>query len=191
MLVALRTLSGVALFVVVLCVLQVFAAALEYERQQILAGQVWRLWTGHFVHSHATHLALNAMAAVALYVVFLDRIKALDLLRYGLVFSVLISLALLYFYPDLAWYNGLSGVLHALLSFACLRCACLYQRWYALGLIAVWGKVLWEVWRAQAGYQVELEGMTVIVQAHLIGVVLGTFVAVLTVWSSRSTCVAR
>ncbi|NLC99802.1 MAG: rhombosortase [Gammaproteobacteria bacterium] len=191
MLVALRTLSGVALFVVVLCVLQVFAAALEYERQQILAGQVWRLWTGHFVHSHATHLALNAMAAVALYVVFLDSIKALDLLRYGLVFSVLISLALLYFYPDLAWYNGLSGVLHALVSLICLRCACLYQRWYALGLIAVWGKVLWEVWRAQAGYQAELEGVRVIVQAHLIGVVLGTFVAVLTVWSSRSTSTAR
>jgi len=187
-LIALRTLAGVALFVAVLCVLQSFSAVLEYERQQILAGQVWRLWTGHFVHSHQTHLAINAMAAIALYIVFLGSIKPIDILRYGLVFSLLISLVLLSFYPDLAWYNGLSGVLHAWVSFAGLRCAYLKSRWYGLGLIAVWGKVLWEMWRAQAGYQAELGGMTVIVQAHLIGVVLGTLVAVLTVSSSRSTC---
>lgn len=180
-------LAGAALFVLVLCVLQSFSAALEYERQQILAGQIWRLWTGNFVHSHHTHLLLNALAAVALYYIFLGRVKLIEILRYGFVFPCLISLVLLFFYPDLAWYNGLSGVLHAFLSWVCLRFYYLHSRWYGFGLIAVWIKVLVEIWSAQAGHHAEIEGMTVIVEAHFIGVVLGTLAAVLSLRVDRIT----
>lgn len=178
-------LVGVALFILALCVLQNFAAVLEFDRQQILAGQVWRLWTGHFVHSHASHLALNAISAVALYWIFALRIDAFALWSYGFFFSFLISIVLLGLYPDLAWYNGLSGLLHALFSCICVHL--IYTRsWvYGFGLIAVWSKVLLEMWRAHGGYQGEMEGMAIIIEAHFIGVVVGTFTAVSYLISKR------
>ena len=178
-------LVGVALFILALCVLQNFAAVLEFDRQQILAGQVWRLWTGHFVHSHASHLALNAISAVALYWIFAPRIDAFALWSYGFLFSFLISIVLLGLYPNLAWYNGLSGLLHAFFSCIYVHLIHTQNRLYRVGLVAVWSKVLLEMWRAHGGYQGEMEGMAIIIEAHFIGVVVGTFTAVSYLISKR------
>ncbi len=40
-------------------------AALEYDRAAILAGEAWRLGTGHFVHFGAAHLAWNLAVVLA------------------------------------------------------------------------------------------------------------------------------
>lgn len=168
------SLVGVGLFILCLCLLQGYITLLEFDRQQILAGQVWRLWTGHLVHSHSTHLALNCMTAVALYLVFMTRIQVAELLYCMFLFAFLISIVLLYQYPDLVWYNGLSGLLHALVAYFCLRLADTHSKLYWLGFLTVWIKVVFEMLGAQKGYQSELAGMTIITQAHFIGVCIGT-----------------
>lgn len=172
-----RNLLAAGLFVLVLAALQSTVATLEFDRQQILAGQVWRLWTGHWVHTHSSHLILNAVVAVALYSIIFTRLKTLELLFCAVAFSCLISVSLLYWYPHLDWYNGLSGVLHGLVSYYTLRLALAQNKNYGLGFIAVWLKVLFEFYQGQLGHQQVLAGMTVISQAHYIGAWIGSCAA--------------
>lgn len=176
----------VGLFFLFLYLLQSYVAVLEFDRQQILAGQVWRLWTGHLVHSHLTHLALNGITAVALYFVFMTRIQATELLLCAFLFTFVISIILLCQYPSLAWYNGLSGLLHAVVAYLCLRFAGAHNKLYWLGFVFAWIKVVHEMLAMQKGYQGELAGMTIIIQAHFVGVCVGTLSALVYVLVQRA-----
>lgn len=176
----------VGLFFLLLYLLQSYVAVLEFDRQQILAGQVWRIWTGHFVHSHFTHLALNSITAVALYSVFMSRIQAAELLLSVFLFAFVISIILLYQYPNLAWYNGLSGLLHALVAYLCIRFFGAHNKLYWLGFSLVWIKVVHEMFGMQKGYQSELSGMTIIAEAHFIGGCIGTLSALVYVLVQRA-----
>lgn len=180
------SLLALVLFLVCLAALQYAVTALEFDRQQILAGQVWRLWTAHCVHSHLIHLTLNSIAAAALYLIVLNRLNRLELLCSGFVFAGLLSSALLFFYPNLSWYNGLSGLLHALVSYACVRLSVTHSRLYVLGLTAVWIKIVFEALRMQVGIQDQLAGMTIITQAHLVGAGIGTLSAIIYLVLSRT-----
>ncbi len=86
-----------------------FAGLLVYDREEIAAGQVWRLFTGSLVHFSPSHLLLNL-------VVFVITGGAIAFRRYrgfGLfcVLSAgLIGAALYASFPDMVQYGGLSGV---------------------------------------------------------------------------------
>lgn len=83
---------------------------LAYDRNAILAGEVWRLWTGHLVHFSHTHALVDG---IVLYVMaslaereFGSRSLACALALAALV----ISLVLLAFVPSLQEYRGASGI---------------------------------------------------------------------------------
>ena len=92
--------------------------ALEFDRDAILRGELWRLWSAHLVHFSPAQAMLDAllfllsgaMAARTLRIDFRWR----DLL----LAAPLISLALLWLAPDLAAYRGLSGLASATLLLA-------------------------------------------------------------------------
>jgi len=170
---------GAAVFVVFLCMLQRFSGAFELDRQQVLSGEIWRIWIGHLVHTNMTHLTLNIAAALIIYFGFFTRVKLAVLLAYGFVFSTLISVALLCVYPGLDWYNGLSGLLHALVVYFSIRLAREKDTVFWVGPILVWLKVLTETLRANTGYENLLGDMMVITEAHLVGVFMGTIVAII------------
>tara|TARA_R110002167_G_scaffold366280_1_gene594253 strand:+ start:511 stop:1107 length:597 start_codon:yes stop_codon:yes gene_type:complete len=166
-----------AVFVYCLWVLQSYLGALELDRQQVLSGEIWRIWTGHLVHTNSSHFALNIVAAIIIYFTFFTRIKLGELLLCGFVFAALISVALLRLYPSLGWYNGLSGLLHALVAYFSLRLARDEDKMFWAGLVIIWVKVLVEAIRAQSGYESLVGDMTVITEAHLIGAFFGTVTA--------------
>ncbi|MFV1993521.1 MAG: rhombosortase, partial [Acidiferrobacterales bacterium] len=85
--------------------------------EEIMAGQVWRLLTGHFVHLGWQHLLLNLAGLVLTYLVFYRYLIGGQgmIAFFGIAFGV--SAGLLLFNPELGWYVGLSGVLHGLLMF--------------------------------------------------------------------------
>ncbi len=169
-----RKFLGAAVFVLGVSALQGFSGALEFDRQQILSGEIWRLWTAHLVHTNVLHMLLNIAAALVIYFGFFAKIKLGELLACGFLFSILISLALLAILPGLDWYNGLSGLLHALVAYFSIRLAMGEARVYWLVLGAVWLKVLSEAIGANLGYTNLLGDMNVITDAHLIGVFIGT-----------------
>lgn len=179
---------GAAVFVYCLWVLQSYLGVLEFDRQQVLTGEIWRIWTGHFVHTNNSHFALNIVAAIIIYFTFFTRIKLSELLLYGFVFSALISVTLLYIYPSLGWYNGLSGLLHALVAYFSVRLARDEDKMFWAGLVIVWVKVLVEAIRAHSGYESLVGDMTVITEAHLIGAFFGTVTAFLCMAYWRGKC---
>ncbi len=92
--------------------------------------------------------------------------------------SILTSLMLLTFSPELMWYVGLSGVLHGLLIVTAIMQIRSGQRTGWIILIFVIGKVTWEQW---AGPSLSLEesiGGNVIINAHLYGAIAGALVSV-------------
>jgi rhomboid family GlyGly-CTERM serine protease len=83
--------------------------ALLYDRTAILHGEWWRLWTGHWVHFSASHLAWNA-AVLAGAGAWLERLQPGSLLRFVAVAAPLLSVSFLAGAPGMQAYGGLSGL---------------------------------------------------------------------------------
>jgi rhomboid family GlyGly-CTERM serine protease len=87
--------------------------ALEYRRE-LVAAQPWRLLSAHWVHLGWWHALLNGAAWLAIAGLYRRELGAPRQVVVILGSSALISAAFALFEPELAWYRGLSGVLHAL-----------------------------------------------------------------------------
>ena len=148
--------------------------ALEYQRDAVLSGQLWRLFSGHLLHLNGFHLAMNLAGLWLIWLLFLSREGFVALCLYrmpALLFGV--SLALLAFSPDVAWYRGLSGILHGLLVLALIH-QCESQRFTGGVLLALLcAKIAWEqTLGAAPGSEALIEGR-VIVDSHLYGAIWG------------------
>ncbi|MDI1248591.1 MAG: rhombosortase [Lacunisphaera sp.] len=80
-----------------------------YARTSILHGEWWRLWTGHWVHFSASHLAWN-LAVLLGAGACLERRHPGLLLVFTVIAAPLISLTLMLGEPAMQTYGGLSGL---------------------------------------------------------------------------------
>ena len=154
------------------------AHSLVYDRERVLAGEVWRLVTGHAVHLSMSH-ALYNIVLFSVAGIWLER-------RNGLRYAWLIgltalvgSLYFLIFMPEMALYGGLSGVISAAVVYLCL------QEMLQGGFVrAVWATILL-LFLAKVGYEI-LIGQTVfatpdatpfevVPTIHIIGAVVAGF----------------
>lgn len=115
--------------------------ALLYDRTAILQGEWWRLWTGHWVHFSASHLAWN-LAVLLGAGAWLERLQPGSLLRFVAVAAPLLGLSFLAGAPDMHTYGGLSGLatgVVTLLALVQLRQDSAGRAWWlaALGLVAL------------------------------------------------------
>jgi rhomboid family GlyGly-CTERM serine protease len=150
---------------------------LRYDRQAILAGQIWRLFTGHLVHLGWPHLLIN-LAGLALVWVLVG--SALSNSRWALTTlacALAVSLGLLVLSPTVARYVGLSGVLHGLLAAGALvqwRSGVQRAGWI-LGVLAL--KLAWEQMAGPLPGSAATAGGRIIVDAHLYGALAGLLAA--------------
>jgi rhomboid family GlyGly-CTERM serine protease len=72
-------------------------------------GEIWRLWTGHWVHFSTSHLAWNLLVLLVAGT-WLERVRPGLLLRNVFFAAPLIGLAVLAGEPRLHSYGGLSGL---------------------------------------------------------------------------------
>jgi len=93
-----------------------WAARLQYERSAIVAGEWWRLLTAHWVHLGARHLLLDAAGLVLLWVLYARELRPLTWLLVLAGATGVIDAGLWWGEPQLTWYLGLSGLLHAFWS---------------------------------------------------------------------------
>jgi rhomboid family GlyGly-CTERM serine protease len=151
-----RTLQpGLALFTLCLMPLllpEAVVAGLEYRRDAILAGEVWRLWSGHLVHYSATHAVLDGLTCLILASTLHWAGEAGSVLRRLAVVAPMISLLLLLCVPAMAIYRGASGL--------------------AMALAAVLGLSLW---RTQPGWRPALLLLALALSAKLAADALGIF----------------
>jgi rhomboid family GlyGly-CTERM serine protease len=145
--------------------------ALRYERERILNGELHRLVSAHFLHMSGLHLALN-LAGLGLVWWLVGRYAPLRAWLLIVAASMLaVGLGLLAFAPELAWYVGLSGMLHGLLLAGALLAGRAGLPLVALVVI----KLGWEQ-LAGAGTSAWLGG-PVVVDAHLYGAIGGALAA--------------
>lgn len=152
-------------------------AVLRYERSAILAGEIWRLVSAHFVHLSASHLWLN-LAGLALVALLFGRSVAARQWWLAILSSLAtLALGFVLLEPQLRWYVGLSGLLHGLIiagAFFDLTFPCRQRN---LLVIIVVGKLLWEQAYGVLPFTAEAAGGPVVVDAHLYGA-MGGFAAV-------------
>jgi rhomboid family GlyGly-CTERM serine protease len=95
------------------------AALMLYDRQRILAGEVWRLATGHMVHFTSGHLCFNLIGFLLAGWVVQRRAYA-GFWAVCLISALAISGALM-LRPEVAEFGGISGVVNAAVVFAATR----------------------------------------------------------------------
>jgi len=156
--------------------------ALQYERAAIVdAQQYWRLITAHVVHGSSLHAGLN-LAGLGLIAALFPRHYSLgQWLSIALASVAAIDIGFLWLEPDLAWYVGLSGVLHGALAAGALAWWRTEPKPLAAALTAVLvGKLAWEQWSGalplMSGMSMT-DDMPVIVDAHLYGALGGALAA--------------
>jgi rhomboid family GlyGly-CTERM serine protease len=171
--------AGLALVVLAVMAAELFlpVGALEYRRD-LSAAEPWRLITGHFVHLGFLHALLNCVALLLLGRLFADRLRPGEL--FGLLGAapLLISMLFWLLLPQLEWYRGLSGVLHAVFFAGCVAWigeTSGRARWLPVAaLLGGTVKVLIEQpWDASFPMHEALR-IAVVPQSHLAGAIVGT-----------------
>ena len=146
---------------------------LAFDRQAIAGGALWRLVSAHFVHLGFSHLLLNLAGLGLVWYLVGTTLGGRDWLAVWLVAIAAVSAGLWFFEPQLAWYVGLSGVLHGLLA-AGIAADIGNARWDTWILaIALAGKIAWEQLVGPLPGSEGASGGTVIVDAHLYGAIGG------------------
>jgi rhomboid family GlyGly-CTERM serine protease len=145
----------------------------RYQRDAIANGEYWRLASGHLVHLGFGHLWPNLLALAIIGMLFEGVHSNAGWWRATIASAGAIDLGLYYFEPNVAWYVGLSGVLHGLVAGGAI--ALLTQR-QALGVVLAVGlsaKLLFEQLVGPVPFTAESVGGPVVVSAHLYGAVGG------------------
>ncbi len=167
---------GLLLFIVLIlsCFEPLSSHWLMYDRELIESGQVWRLFSAHFVHLSTTHMLGNAMGVVLFGYISGKYLN--NLLGFMLVIWCVCVVGLgLYGYAGyLQRYVGLSGVLHGLLLVAPFVSQYYSTRIASIFLVIVLVKVIWE----QTPFYDDMAlvgaiGGRVEANAHLLGVIAG------------------
>ena len=147
--------------------------ALAYHREGIAAGELWRLITGHLVHTGASHLALNLAALWLVWYLVGTTIGWRGWMLVWLLSIAAVDAGLWLHQPELNWYVGLSGVLHGLILAGVIIGLLSHRPELWLVAVAVIGKLTWEQIVGPLPGSEATTGERVIVDAHLYGAIAG------------------
>ena len=150
------------------------SAYLMFDRQLINSGEIWRLFSAHFVHLSTTHMLGNLLAVCLLAYIageYLNNLHGISLLFWCVL---VVGLGLYFFADHLHRYVGLSGVLHGLLLVAPFVSKFYSRRIAFCFLVVILTKVGWE----QSNFyddmaMAETIGGRVETRAHLLGALAG------------------
>lgn len=152
---------------------------LEYNRAAIADGQLWRLLSGHLLHSNSYHLLMNMAGLMVMMLIHGALAQRLALWWQYLIFSAVISVALWFFSPQIQLYVGLSGVLHGLLCFgAVLDIRQGYRSGYLI-LVGVAAKIITEQYFGPDADLSAKIAAEVAIDAHLYGAIAGIVTGVI------------
>ncbi len=151
-----------------------WASALEYQREALQAGELWRLLSGQLIHLNPPHLLMNLAGLWLIWLLFFIREAPMVTCLYRLpAILLLTALGLWLLNPEVTWYRGLSGALHGLLTLALLRQWRAQPTTHSLLLLLLIGKVVWEQASGPVpGSEAWISGR-VIVDSHLYGTAAG------------------
>ncbi|MCW8826144.1 MAG: rhombosortase [Gammaproteobacteria bacterium] len=153
---------------------------LRYQRNEILIGEWWRIYSGQLGHMSINHLLLNLGGLVIFWLLFSRTTSSTIWLLVIALTMTTTGLGLLWLSPQLEWYLGFSGVLHALFFCALIFELKLGRRSTTIPLLMLLlAKLTWEMLIGATPGSAELIGGNVVVDAHLYGALSGIAIATL------------
>ncbi|MBO6558761.1 MAG: rhombosortase [Pseudomonadales bacterium] len=162
-----------ALALLVLLVQIIGLSTTTYDLPLIEQGEIWRLITGNLAHLNWSHLGLNLLGVLFLWLLHGDDYKVIHYFTVAFVAGIAVTLGLLLLNPAVETYAGLSGVLHGLLAWGVIL-DFLARRKTAFilagGLIA---KLIYEAYQGPDSASQSLLNAPVIIEAHLYGTIGG------------------
>ncbi|WP_448213414.1 rhombosortase [Colwellia sp. MEBiC06753] len=150
-----------------------FVGVFEYDKTAILAGEYWRLLTGHFFHTNGFHLLLNLAGLTLLTFLHWHFYHTKTYLGLFIFCSLFISIALLEF-SELSRYVGLSGVLHGIFAWGALKDILAKEKTGIFLYLGLWVKVVFEQLNDENQALADLIEASVAIDAHLWGALAGT-----------------
>lgn len=148
----------------------------RFEREPLLAGEWWRLISGHLVHLGWSHTGLNVAGLALVWLLVGTSLNVTNWLLTITGSALGISIGLLAFNPELSWYVGLSGVLHGMLITGCvaeIRRDGFGNKGVLVLLVLVGAKLIWEQLAGPLPGSEASAGGAVIVDAHFYGSLCG------------------
>ncbi len=150
-----------------------------YQRQALEQGELWRLFSGHFVHLNNKHLVINLIAWIIIFFLGISYLSPTKWVILLFVLTLSISAGLYLFIPEVVYYGGLSGVLHG--YFAYILIAWIKDRqkfaWIILLLLIV--KIFVENFSDRGSSTAEYLNIQVVSEVHLIGAFVGVLGALI------------
>jgi rhomboid family GlyGly-CTERM serine protease len=148
---------------------------LVYDRSAILSGQIWRMFTGHWVHFSTSHLIYDSLAlGIAGWIIETQKLPNFGWLC--VLTPWLISGVLLLAEPQMQWFGGLSA-----LAVTAVVYVALYGlrdttswRWICLAaLLGMAGKIVCEITTGHMLFVTAAnDPVTVATASHISGVVI-------------------
>lgn len=153
---------------------------LQYDRTAIADGELWRIFTAHWIHWSFDHFLWCTVSFVALGVLC-ERLN-----RKTFILSLALSMALIPAFtwvadPDMMQYRGMSGLCSCLFIVGCLQMMRQAQldglktglTPPLLGILLFLGKILYEFISGQAIFVDNSTVFTPVPLAHLAGCIVG------------------
>jgi rhomboid family GlyGly-CTERM serine protease len=160
---------------------------LQYDRVAILHGQLWRIFTGNFVHLGWGHVGEDMTGYILLCLLLEDVLPGWRRPVLVALGSLGVGIGLLLGDPELSWYVGVSGALNALWIAGAMLL--MYRRDWIGWLLAVFLvlKLIYEQLRGPLPWSVATTGGPVAVDSHLYGAFTGVILGCgILVWTQRA-----
>lgn len=143
--------------------------AARFERAGLEAGELWRLVTAHCVHLGWMHTFMNVAALGIVAALFGDVMRGRDWIVGTLLAAAAIDAGLYWLEPGVAWYVGLSGVLHGLVAVGGVRLTAVQPVLGAVVLAGLGAKLAYEALGGPSPWSEALIEGPVVAAAHLYG----------------------
>lgn len=151
---------------------------MAYDRTDILAGEWWRLWTGHFSHFTSMHALMNGVLLLLLSLTLHEIYTRGFVLALAFIGPVAISILLALLVPEMIIYRGASAL--ASLFMALLICHAFYHmrgKSVLILYVLIFAWLLKLVLESQGVSVTDLPyPIHVAWQAHLAGILIGVSV---------------
>ncbi|HEX4301025.1 MAG TPA: rhombosortase [Gammaproteobacteria bacterium] len=149
---------------------------LRYDRAAIEHGEIWRLFSGNFVHLGLGHLLEDMAGLVLLWLLFEDVLPGWRTPAVVCLGSLAVGLGLLIGDRHVDWYVGISGALDTLWAAGALGLLRRRDRFGWMLSVVLLAKLVYEQCFGALPFSSVSSGGMVIVDAHLYGALAGALI---------------